>query len=410
MPNNIIFKTSNVSGALPANLREGELAVNAVDRVGWSADAGGNVFELFRPIQVTATEPTAPSAGTLWMDTGNDPAVLKQWDGAAWVDLLAGVPPLAIDDPGPIGDFGDQQALCPGGIQQSGAWVNATPYTMCQTVQHSGYVLRPLQAHTSGPVSEPFTGADWRQFWQVVWGAPMGFVFQVNFFPKIITLPFINATGTVNWGDGSPLETFTNADHISHRYAGGGAIYTMEFTGTIEKITSAGMGSGGTTGAVSSDNYYNCLIGVSQLGDLGVTSFERAFEDCYLLATFNTAGIKSSSIQTMKGIAQIVGAPVAGQSALQNLYMAQWDISGLVGTDALADLFKGHTMPVMTTAMYDQVLQNFAEQALAHNIVNMVRVDFGPTRYSRAPSPGAAARAVLTSPPLNWQIIDGGPI
>lgn len=58
---------------------QGDLLVHGAS--GWETGPAG--------VRVTSTEPTDPAEGLIWVDTGDDPIVVKQFIDDAWATLEA---------------------------------------------------------------------------------------------------------------------------------------------------------------------------------------------------------------------------------------------------------------------------------------------------------------------------------
>ena len=71
---------------LPADLANGELAlnINADSPALYLKDSAGNVIKV-AGVTGSATAPTSPATGTVWIDSSQTPNVINVWDGTAWV-------------------------------------------------------------------------------------------------------------------------------------------------------------------------------------------------------------------------------------------------------------------------------------------------------------------------------------
>jgi surface protein len=81
---------------------------------------------------------------------------------------------------------------------------------------------------------------------------------------------------TVDWGDGTPVESFNTAGTKSHTYASNGQ-YTINIFGTVTQF-----------GYVSSYINKESYISISKWNELGITSFEFAFSSCINLISVPT--------------------------------------------------------------------------------------------------------------------------
>jgi hypothetical protein len=84
MATKILLKKSVTGGASPltADLDQGELAINLVDRKIYTKDSGNNIKEI-TGAYVDASAPSNPIEGDLWYDTANN--LLKAHNGTAFV-------------------------------------------------------------------------------------------------------------------------------------------------------------------------------------------------------------------------------------------------------------------------------------------------------------------------------------
>lgn len=87
-----------------------------------------------------------------------------------------------------------------------------------------------------------------------------------------------------------------------------------------------------------------------------------------------------------------------------NQPISNWNISGVTifnATGATDGFMFGKTSNDYSTTNYDALLIGWASRSVKPNL----KIDFGTIKYTSA---ATAARAVLTSAPNNWTIIDGG--
>ena len=88
MPSWVQTKRSNTaaSAPAPADILEGQLAVNLADRQLYSKNAAGVIIPIGARVSVGATAPATPSTGDLWHDSTAGVRRMFVWDGAAWID------------------------------------------------------------------------------------------------------------------------------------------------------------------------------------------------------------------------------------------------------------------------------------------------------------------------------------
>jgi surface protein len=104
---------------------------------------------------------------------------------------------------------------------------------------------------------------------------PLTLVYETNTSPQTITMfLYGNVNATIDWGDGTAIETFTNAaaTGVNHTYATAGE-YTVEVSGSVEQF-----GSGSTTPSNVR------LKQIVQWGDVGLTSLSGA---CFNTDAYN---------------------------------------------------------------------------------------------------------------------------
>lgn len=126
---------------------------------------------------------------------------------------------------------------------------------------------------------------------------------------EVITLP-LNVSGTYNftvdWGDGSPLETHTT-DTVTHTYVTPGE-YVVKIDGTMTHWGFFGTGD------------KDKIIEVLSFGDMGWTNLIGAFQGCTQLTSF--AGGDVSGVTAMSYFFD-------GATALVSVDLSSWDTSGV---------------------------------------------------------------------------------
>lgn len=83
MATKILLKKSSTAGSVPltADLDQGELAVNLVDRKIYTKNNSGAIVKI-NGAYVDSVAPSTPAEGDIWYDTANN--LLKAYDGSAW--------------------------------------------------------------------------------------------------------------------------------------------------------------------------------------------------------------------------------------------------------------------------------------------------------------------------------------
>jgi len=141
MATKIILKKSSVAGAvpLPADLEQGEVAINLADRRLFVKNNSDVVVQI-GGAYIGATAPTAPYEGALWYDTTNDE--LKTYDGTVWssgsgaATALSALTDTTITSPasGEVllwnGTAWVNNTLAEAGIQPAGAYLTAEVDTL----------------------------------------------------------------------------------------------------------------------------------------------------------------------------------------------------------------------------------------------------------------------------------------
>ncbi|WP_412471820.1 BspA family leucine-rich repeat surface protein [Halobacteriovorax sp. RT-1-4] len=159
-------------------------------------------------------------------------------------------------------------------ISVRGVETAATTYTGSLTVSDGTYTTPAVSL--SGKQINPF-----KTTWRTT---------AVN---EVVTLPLVatyNYNFTVDWGDGTPVQTITSDTDANkaHTYASAGD-YQVKIVGTFE-------GMDFLNGAYTNQHQ---LISVESLGEVGWVSLSRAFYNCNQLTTF-VAGTASTGITSLE--------------------------------------------------------------------------------------------------------------
>jgi hypothetical protein len=147
MASTIILKKSSTAGAVPlvADLEQGEVALNLVDRKLYTKNNSNVVIAVGNPY-VSSSVPPAPAQGDLWYDTVAD--ALKTFDGAAWQS--AGYQSLSELEDVSISSAANNNLLQYNGTE----WVNRT-YSQADVQQASN-----TEADARAAISVTDTGGD----------------------------------------------------------------------------------------------------------------------------------------------------------------------------------------------------------------------------------------------------------
>jgi surface protein len=172
--------------------------------------------------------------------------------------------------------YGDVDAnlVCPTGANNRGVWRVGGVYAQCDSVQHGGVVYYAKQANTGDAANRPGDGTGrWEDNWVPITKAPMLFTIVTTAPGTAFDLP-TNSAGTydvtIDWGDGTPIQTANAWNHANmrHTYAAAGS-YQIKLSGRFSIF----------------DYYSNATVrssvlfvkSVEQWGDIGVVSFENGF-------------------------------------------------------------------------------------------------------------------------------------
>ena len=146
--------------------------------------------------------------------------------------------------------------------------------------------------------------------------------------------------------------------------------------------------------------YFNQEIGlwnVSALtSSLGMLSVNIASK--FSASQFNNSG--SNSIRNWDTINLVNANQMFSNAFAFNQPLGGWKITSM---SSAASFMSGKTFNDYSTSNYDDLLIGWASQSARPN----VSINFGTIRYTVAAS---ASRAILTSPPNSWTIVDGGQI
>ena len=127
-----------------------------------------------------------------------------------------------------------------------------------------------------------------------------------------------------------------------------------------------------------------------------VTTFQDIFVMSFAIGSFNNGG--SSSINNWNTNSAINMRRMFRNQLSFNQPIGNWNVS-LVNN--LSDFMQGKTNLDYSAANYDTLLIGWASRPVQPNI----SINFNTIKYTAAAS---AARAILTSAPNNWTIVDGG--
>ena len=190
---------------------------------------------------------------------------------------------------------------------------------------------------------------------------------------EMITLPATSTSNnfTVDWGDGSAIETVTTASP-THIYVSIG-----NYNITIE----------GTCPAWSFSNTGDKLKikDVSNWGIVGFTNLFSAFYGCSNMTTSASDAGDFSAVTNMYAMFQF--------ASVANPDVSNWNVS------SVKNMYNMFFFASLSNINYDLLLAAWSLQTLQSG----VPFHAGGAKYTET-----AGRAVLTSSPNNWTITDGG--
>lgn len=247
---------------------------------------------------------------------------------------------------------------------------------------------------------------------------------------ETITLPLTN-NGTydavVDWGDNSTsnITAYNDADR-THTYTDAGT-YTVSISGTLggwsfnnggDKLKIKSIENWGTNTWTYFDRaFYGCTNVVCNATDILDTSqLTSLFAAFYLASSFNGC-LSQCDVSNVTNFGSMFREAAAFSDDL-----SAWDVSKatnmgamLWGTSFDADISSWNVSGVtsfsgflngaaLSTSNYDALLIAWSQLSLQPGQT----VDFGSSKHSAGAA--AAAKAVLTSAPISWVIIDGGQV
>ena len=134
MATRLIIKNSSVAGKVPVagDLSTAELALNTADKLLYSKDAAGNVFQVSSnsgevPSGGTGDRPDSPSTGDLYFDT--DLGVLLVYNGSGWEEV-GSKDPAALEMTAELAVSGANNACLRGGTRTAARlWADHLRFT-----------------------------------------------------------------------------------------------------------------------------------------------------------------------------------------------------------------------------------------------------------------------------------------
>jgi surface protein len=216
-------------------------------------------------------------------------------------------------------------------------------------------------------------------------------------------MPLISSTGlyfTVNWGDGTPVETITNHTLAIHTYATAGT-YTISTVGNLKNWS---FNEGGDLLK---------MLNVFQWAGLEINEF-RAFRGCTnLTATATDAPLITTTtldrfFQNCPNFNGAIGNwNVSGITDMQHMFegatafnqdIGGWNVSNVTN---FGSFMAGKTAANYSAANLDSIYNGWSSRAVKPNI----NITFGSIKYN---STAQSGKNILTGSPNNWTITDGG--
>ena len=242
-------------------------------------------------------------------------------------------------------------------------------------------------------------------------------------------MPLTTSTGlgfTVNWGDGSPLETITDHTLAVHDYGVAGT-YTISVTGSIlgwqfafggDRLKMLNVLQWGSLTISVGQGFQGCANLTCSATDAPLitsTSLLRYFQDC---TNFNGAigNWDMSNVTSMNRMFRTTSSfnqPI-GNWSVQNVTdmlemfegatafnqdIGSWNVSNVSN---FRDFMNGKTAANYSAANLDSIYNGWSSLP---SVQPNISIKFGTIKYTAA---GAAGKAILTGSPNNWTIVDGG--
>lgn len=218
---------------------------------------------------------------------------------------------------------------------------------------------------------------------------PMMLTFDTSLGTNTIDLPLDGTVFvTVDWGDGSPLETFTTPTQPTHTYAVAGT-YNVTIEGTLTEYSYANYNYVG-------DNA-NTLIAINSFGITGLRSLENAFMDTNNLSILPT--VLPGGVQNLVGTFK--------NSSYSGTHISTWytgyvtDMSYMFdGSDFNQDIGGWQTGSVtsMVGMFKNAQLFNYAlNKWPAWQATNMSYMFFGATAFNQLPPTPSSSYGVNIS-------------
>jgi surface protein len=217
-------------------------------------------------------------------------------------------------------------------------------------------------------------------------------------------MPLISSTGlyfTVNWGDGTPVETITNHTLAIHTYATAGT-YTISTVGNLRNW------------AFNEGGDLLKMLNVFQWEGLEINEF-RVFRGCTnLTATATDAPLIAAGaffdrfFQNCPNFNGAIGNwNVSGITDMQHMFegatafnqdIGGWNVSNVTN---FGSFMAGKTAANYSAANLDSIYNGWSSRAVKPNI----NITFGSIKYN---STAQSGKNILTGSPNNWTITDGG--
>jgi surface protein len=219
-------------------------------------------------------------------------------------------------------------------------------------------------------------------------------------------MPLISSTGlyfTVNWGDGTPVETITNHTLAIHTYATAGT-YTISTVGNLRNW------------AFNEGGDLLKMLNVFQWEGLEINEF-RVFRGCTnLTATATDAPLIAAGaffdrfFQNCPNFNGAIGNwNVSGITDMQHMFegatafnqdIGGWNVSNVTN---FGSFMAGKTAANYSAANLDSIYNGWSSRAVKPNI----NITFGSIKYN---STAQSGKNILTGSPNNWTITDGGQV
>ena len=260
-------------------------------------------------------------------------------------------------------------------------------------------------------------------------------VWATTVVDETITIPCQNVgtfNAVVDWGDTSPPETITTYNGFTHEYAAIGE-HTISITGTFPNIYFAGGGDKlklkrvtnlGTVGWTRFNNAFNGCVNLTEFtagstDTSAVTDINTMFGNCAGLTSVDVSSLDTSLVTSMLGVfANCYTLPSLDLSSfvttnVTDMYVMFYQCNALTsivgvedfditGLNSTGDLNLFLTSCKMTTPQYDNLLVKWEAQA---SVIPAMTASFGTSILTLGGAADTAKQSLINT--YGWTVSDG---